>query len=147
MAAPVAELHPTPTTMIRIPFDRVNWTTSSFLIGTALIAVIGVPVYVLRCGLDGFQLGLFGFYLVATMLSITVGYHRLFSHIAFKAKLPVRVFALVFGACAFENACIDWVSDHRRHHKHVDHDEDPYDISKGFFWAHIGWLMFKLRPV
>ncbi len=133
--------------MFRIPFDRVNWTTSSFLIGTALIAVIGVPIYVLRCGVDGFQLGLFGFYLVATMLSITVGYHRLFSHIAFKAKLPVRVFALVFGACAFENACIDWVSDHRRHHKHVDHDEDPYDISKGFFWAHIGWLMFKLRPV
>jgi stearoyl-CoA desaturase (delta-9 desaturase) len=28
----------------------------------------------------------------------------------------------------------------------VDHDEDPYDISKGFFHAHIGWLLFKLRP-
>ncbi len=133
--------------MSRIPFDRVNWTTSSFLIGTALIALIGVPIYLVTVGLDGFQLGMFGFYLVATMLSITVGYHRLFSHIAFKAKLPVRVFTLVFGACAFENACLDWVSDHRRHHKHVDHDEDPYDISKGFFWAHIGWLMFKLHPV
>ena len=32
------------------------------------------------------------------------------------------------------------------HHKHVDHDEDPYDISKGFFWAHIGWLLVKLHP-
>jgi stearoyl-CoA desaturase (delta-9 desaturase) len=39
-----------------------------------------------------------------------------------------------------------WASDHRRHHKHVDHDEDPYDISKGFFHAHIGWLLFKLLP-
>ena len=58
----------------------------------------------------------------------------------------MRVFTLVFGACAFENSCLDWVSDHRRHHKHVDHDEDPYDISKGFFWAHMGWLIFKLRP-
>lgn len=133
--------------MFRIPYDRVNWTTSSFLIGTALLALIGVPIYLVKVGLDGFQVGLFAFYLVATMLSITVGYHRLFSHIAFKAKLPVRLFTLVFGACAFENACLDWVSDHRRHHKHVDHDEDPYDISKGFFWAHIGWLMFKLRPV
>ena len=39
-----------------------------------------------------------------------------------------------------------WASEHRRHHKHVDHDEDPYDISKGFFHAHIGWLLFKLLP-
>jgi len=70
----------------------------------------------------------------------------LFSHLSFKAKWPVRLFTLVFGACAFENSCLDWASDHRRHHKHVDHDGDPYDISKGFMWAHIGWLMFKLNP-
>ena len=37
-------------------------------------------------------------------------------------------------------------SEHRKHHKHADTDDDPYDISKGFFWAHIGWLMFKLKP-
>jgi len=133
--------------MYRIPFNRVNWVTSSFLIGTALIALFGLPVYLIQVGLNGFQIGLFLFYLCATMLSITVGYHRLFSHLAFKAKLPVRLFTLIFGACAFENSCLDWVSDHRRHHKHVDHDEDPYDISKGFLWAHIGWLMFKLNPV
>jgi len=39
-----------------------------------------------------------------------------------------------------------WASEHRRHHKHVDHEEDPYDITKGFFHAHIGWLLFKLLP-
>jgi stearoyl-CoA desaturase (delta-9 desaturase) len=39
-----------------------------------------------------------------------------------------------------------WASEHRRHHKHVDHDDDPYSISKGFFFAHIGWLIFKLHP-
>jgi stearoyl-CoA desaturase (delta-9 desaturase) len=39
-----------------------------------------------------------------------------------------------------------WASEHRRHHKHVDDDDDPYCISKGFFHAHIGWLIFKLRP-
>jgi stearoyl-CoA desaturase (delta-9 desaturase) len=132
--------------MYRIPFDRVNWTTSSFLIGTALIALFGLPVYLYQYGANWFLVALFFFYLIATMMSITVGYHRLFSHLAFKAKLPVRVFTLIFGACAFENACLDWASDHRRHHKHVDHDGDPYDISKGFMWAHIGWLMFKLNP-
>ncbi len=132
--------------MYRIPFDRVNWITSSFLIGTALIALIGLPVYLFHYGIDWFQFAMFFFYLVATMMSITVGYHRLFSHLSFKAKTPVRLFTLVFGACAFENSCLDWASDHRRHHKHVDHEGDPYDISKGFMWAHIGWLMFKLNP-
>ncbi len=39
-----------------------------------------------------------------------------------------------------------WACEHRTHHKHVDHDEDPYDISKGLFHAHIGWLLFKLAP-
>lgn len=132
--------------MYRIPFDRVNWITSSFLIGTALIALIGVPIYVINFGIDWFQFSLFFFYATATTMSITLGYHRLFSHLAFKAKWPVKFFTLVFGACAFENSCLDWSADHRRHHKHVDHDDDPYDISKGFMWAHIGWLMFKLKP-
>jgi stearoyl-CoA desaturase (delta-9 desaturase) len=132
--------------MYRIPFDRVNWITSSFLIGTALIALIGLPIYLFKFGIDWFQFAMFAFYLIATMMSITVGYHRLFSHLSFKAKTPVRLFTLIFGACAFENSCLDWASDHRRHHKHVDHDDDPYDISKGFMWAHIGWLMFKLNP-
>jgi len=132
--------------MYRIPFDRVNWTTSIFLISTALIALVGVPIYLVNFGIDWFQFGMFFFYATATTMSITLGYHRLFSHLSFKAKRPVKFFTLVFGACAFENSCLDWSADHRLHHKHVDHDDDPYDISKGFMWAHIGWLMFKLKP-
>lgn len=130
----------------RIPLKRVNWTTSAFLIGTALISVIFVPIYLYKNGLDWFQSIMFFLYLSATMMSITLGYHRLFSHLSFKAKTPVKLFTLIFGACAFENSALLWCSDHRRHHKHVDHDEDPYDITKGFFWAHIGWLLFKLNP-
>lgn len=132
--------------MFRIPFKRVNWITSIFLIVTALIAITAVPVYLFKYGIDWFQFSMFFFYAVATTMSITLGYHRLYSHLAFKAKWPVRLFTLMFGACAFENSCLDWTSDHRKHHKHVDHDDDPYDISKGFMWAHIGWLIFKIKP-
>ena len=130
----------------RIPFHRVNWVTSTFLIGTFLIAITVVPWYILTFEQSWFQWAMFAFMVPATAMSITLGYHRLFSHLSFKAKWPVKLFTLIFGACAFENSCLDWSSDHRTHHKHVDHDEDPYDISKGFLWAHIGWLMFKLRP-
>ncbi len=130
----------------RIPFHRVNWLTSSFLIGTLALTLTAVPLYLWKFGIDWFQIMLFFVFLAATGFSITLGYHRMFSHIAFRAKLPVRLFTLIFGAGAFENSALMWASEHRRHHKHVDHDEDPYDISKGFFHAHIGWLLFKLMP-
>ncbi len=132
--------------IFRIPFARINWKTSAFLIGTLLLTLTAVPAYIWHFGLDAFQIGFFFFMVFATGLSITLGYHRLFSHIAFKAHWPVKLFVLVFGAAAFENSARMWCSEHRRHHKHVDHEEDPYDISKGFFHAHIGWLLFKLKP-
>jgi stearoyl-CoA desaturase (delta-9 desaturase) len=130
----------------RIPFKRINWTTSSFLIGTFLLSITAVPLYFWYFGFDWFHLALFGVLVSVTALSITLGYHRLFSHMAFQAKWPIRLLVLIFGSGAFENSVLMWASEHRRHHKHVDHEEDPYDISKGFFHAHIGWLLFKLLP-
>lgn len=131
----------------RIAFDRVDWVNTIFLFFISSVAVIGAPIFLWNYGLDWFMGSLFVFYILATGLSITLGYHRLFSHLSFKAKWPVRLATLVFGACAFENSALSWVSDHRRHHKHTDHDDDPYDISKGFFWAHMGWILFKVDPV
>ena len=128
------------------PFDRINWITSSFLIGTLVLTLTAVPIYVWQFGIDWFQIALFVVFLAASGFSITIGYHRLFSHMTFQARWPVRLFTLIFGAAAFENSVLMWASEHRRHHKHVDHEEDPYDITKGFFHAHIGWLLFKLLP-
>ena len=129
----------------RLPLDRINWLTSSFLIGRLALTLTAVPLYLWFFGLDWFQVVLFFAMLVACGFSITLGYHRLFAHITFKASWPIRLFTLIFGAAAFENSVLMWASEHRRHHKHVDHDDDPYCISKGFFYAHIGWLLFKLN--
>ena len=131
---------------IRFPVDRINWLTSSFLIGTAVLTVTALPVYLWVFGLSWFHVVVAAILLGATGFSITLGYHRLFAHMSFRARLPVRLFVLIFGAGAFENSALMWASEHRRHHKHVDHEEDPYDITKGFFHAHIGWLLFKLMP-
>ena len=129
------------------PFHRVNWKTSSFLILTFFGALILTPWYLIKYDLPAIQWVMFAFYFVATTMSITLGYHRLFSHLSFKAKWPVKLFTLCFGAASFENSCLSWASDHRHHHKHVDGDGDPYDINKGFWYAHIGWLLFKLDPM
>ncbi len=132
------------------PIYRIEWITSTFLIVTALLSLTLVPwfIWTYHAQVEGWGLviALFIFYYYATGFGITLGYHRLFSHISFKAKWPVKLFVLLFGAASFENSALDWSADHRIHHKHVDEDEDPYDISKGFFYAHIGWLLFRLKP-
>ncbi len=131
---------------LRIPYKRVDWINTGFLIGITIVALIGSPLYLWHFGIDWFIGAMFLFLVMSTGLSITLGYHRLFSHLSFKAKWPVKLFTLIFGACAFENSVLNWASDHRRHHKHVDHKDDPYDITRGFFWAHMGWIFFKLIP-
>ena len=62
----------------RIPFDKVNWPTSSFLIGTFLLSLTLVPAYIWRFGLDWFQVALFLVMFFAVGFSITLGYHRLY---------------------------------------------------------------------
>lgn len=131
--------------MFKLPY-KVRWENSIFLIATFLTTVTAVPVYLWHNGLDLFQALMFLFFFIATGLSITLGYHRLFSHLTFQAAWPVKLFTLFFGAAAFEGSALCWSADHRRHHKFVDHDDDPYDISKGFFHAHIGWLLFRTGP-
>jgi len=142
-----ADTIPSQSIFRRFPIQRINWMTSSFLMGTLALTLTAVPLYLWRFGLDWFQVSLFFALAAATGFSITLGYHRLFTHMTFQASWPIRLFTLLFGAAAFENSVVMWASEHRRHHKFVDHDhEDPYSISKGFWYAHIGSLLYTVKP-
>src|SRR6516164_10888119 len=92
----------------RIPFQRVNWLISSFLIGTLFLALTAVPVYIWFFGIDRFQVILFFAMFLACGFSITLGYHRLFAHLSFQAHWIVRLLTLIFGAGAFENSVLLW---------------------------------------
>ena len=55
--------------------------------------------------------------------------------------------ALFFGAASFQQSALKWSSQHRDHHQYVDTDRDPYDISRGFWYAHVGWILFWKHPI
>lgn len=89
---------------------------------------------------------------VGTGLGITVGFHRMLTHRSFQAKPWVRGFLTVAGALAVEGSPTSWVADHRRHHAFADEEGDPHSphvgfaknfwgVIKGFWHAHIGWLI------
>ena len=51
---------------------------------------------------------LFVFYACATSLSITAGYHRLWSHRSYDAKLPARLLFLFFGSASYQHSVLWW---------------------------------------
>lgn len=122
---------------------RVNWLNTIFLLGTFLVAAIATPWYLWNYGFGVPEWATFFAVWLLVGLSVTGGYHRLFSHKTYQAAWPVRLFYLVFGAAALENSVLNWAADHRVHHDHVDEERDPYNIQKGFWWAHMGWIFFE----
>lgn len=71
------------------------------------------------------------------------GYHRLFSHQAFKAHWTVTWALLLAGSGAVQGSLLWWARDHRAHHRYVDTALDPYAAPKGFFYSHMGWMLVK----
>ena len=87
---------------------------------------------------------------IATMTGIVVGFHRHFTHRAFKTKTFIRVTLAILGSMAFQGPVIWWVATHRRHHQISDQPGDPhsphmhgksfFQQCQGLFHAHMGWL-------
>jgi stearoyl-CoA desaturase (delta-9 desaturase) len=120
-----------------------DWVNIAFLSLTPVIGIIGTAAYTYAVGLKLWMpLLMIGMYLAVGM-SICAGYHRFFSHKSYEAHPIVQAFYAVFGALAAENSILWWSSAHRVHHKYADRDWDPYNIRRGFWWAHIVWIFHK----
>lgn len=122
---------------------KIDWVNTLFLTLSPITAFSLSWIFFKNNGFVVSQIVLAVLFYFATGLSITGGYHRLLSHRAYHANGFVKALFLIFGAAAFQNSALKWSADHRIHHRHVDHDKDPYNIKKGFFHAHIGWIFFK----
>lgn len=82
-------------------------------------------------------------YWLTACVGITLGYHRFVSHRSFDAPKWVEYILVLCGALACQGGPISWVGLHRIHHKYSDHEGDPHDSNKGFWWSHMGWMFIK----
>jgi len=123
-----------------LPFlERVNWLAFWVIFGPLFFFLIGLPFIPLT-----FNTAMLTFVqYVLCGLSITAGYHRLWSHKAYRANFLVEIFLALWGAAAFEGSARWWCRGHRAHHRYVDTEKDPYTVHKGFWHAHIGWMVLK----
>jgi len=120
----------------------VNWVTAILFTLLPLAALIFVPWYGIAHGFSTASVVLFFVFLWAGGVSITAGYHRLWSHRAYSAHWSVRLFFMLFGAMSLQNSILIWASQHRTHHRFVDDVErDPYSARRGFWFSHMGWIL------
>ncbi|MEE4661566.1 MAG: acyl-CoA desaturase [Halieaceae bacterium] len=114
----------------------------AIFVGLPLLALLLVPAWGLYHGYSATLWWMALLFLYLNGLSITAGYHRLWSHNAYKAHPVLRVFFALWGAGALQNSILVWGSDHRRHHRHVDDNAaDPYSAGRGLWFSHMGWML------
>ncbi len=143
----------------RVPLPEINPEPRSNTARVLIAIFVGVPMLALVAavpvawiwGFLDWQTVVVGiaFYLISG-LGIAMGFHRYFTHGSFRAKRALKIALAVAGSLAIEGPVLDWVSDHRRHHKYSDKEGDPHSpwrfgddwkaLTKGMVWAHMGWL-------
>lgn len=120
----------------------IIWLNAIVFLTTFSLAAVGVPLYAYFVGIDSSLWWIMLATLCFAGISITAGYHRLWSHKTYDAHPVVRFMFALGGAVALQNSALHWSSDHRVHHTHVDdNDRDPYSAKRGFWYSHIGWML------
>lgn len=114
------------------------------LLRSAFAAYVGLHLAclaVLWTGTSAFAvLFALGLYLVR-MFGITGGYHRYFSHRAYRLSRPWQLALALLGNLAAQRGPLWWAAHHRHHHRFADRPEDRHSPRQlGFFWSHVGWI-------
>ena len=77
-------------------------------------------------------------------LGITLGWHRLVAHRSFQVPKWLEYFFVFCGTMAMQGGPIWWIGLHRHHHRFSDQPNDHHDSTKGFWWSHVGWMLYEV---
>jgi stearoyl-CoA desaturase (Delta-9 desaturase) len=134
--------------------ERLRLLQKFFAFPTTLIPAAGLvwaSVQLAQGKAGAMEITLLAVMYVLTTAGVVVGFHRHFTHHAFKAGTAVRAALAVLGSMAAQGPIVNWVSNHRRHHRHSDEIGDPHSpyltdegqplgALRGFWHSHVGWL-------
>ncbi|ORY21154.1 hypothetical protein BCR39DRAFT_554136 [Naematelia encephala] len=123
---------------------KIWWSNGFFFIALHLFAIYGALYLSPISQVDKRTLILCFISFQSASFGITIGYHRLWSHRAFTARLPLRIALAWMGSLGFQGSIKWWVMRHRLHHRFTDSPvHDPYAATRGLFYAHCGWIFRK----
>lgn len=123
---------------------RVQWPATVFLGVLHVLALLSLP-YLWWYGISWQELAFHISAYVVGGFGITVLYHRAWTHNAVQLARPLEYFFAAVSTFVPQMPARQWISSHIKHHDHTDEQDDPYNISRGFWWAHFEWII--LAPV
>ncbi|KAM3426700.1 hypothetical protein MY4824_009857 [Beauveria thailandica] len=123
-------------------YKHINWLNVTFILFVPLIGLISAYLYPAHLYTIIFAV----VYYFNAGLGITAGYHRLWAHSCYKARLPLKIYLAACGLGAAQGSILWWSRGHRAHHRYTDTDKDPYSVQKGFWYSHIGWMVLRQNP-
>ncbi|MFY1830270.1 fatty acid desaturase [Myxococcus fulvus] len=117
--------------------ERLNWLSS-----IPFFAVHFMCLFAFVVGAKPVDLAVcVGLYIVR-MWGITAGYHRYFSHRAFKTGRVFQFILALVGSTSTQKGVLWWAANHRHHHRYSDQGEDIHSpVQKGFWFSHVGWIL------
>lgn len=128
-------------------YSYISYLYAFFLV---FVTPLSVPLAIYSLSQGRVSMGIISMALLLYVLSglgITVGYHRLLAHRAFKTKPWLRRALLIAGALAMQGSPASWASLHIQHHRFADKPGDPHSPHQQSFWqAHCGWIFHHYRP-
>ncbi|MEB2314168.1 MAG: acyl-CoA desaturase [Polyangiaceae bacterium] len=116
--------------------ERVAWARS-----VPFILIHLAPLGLFWTGVRAADLLLCAGLYVARMFFITAGYHRYFSHHAYKLGRAAQLVMAFGGGTAAQKGALWWAGHHRHHHKYSDGPEDIHSPKRGFWWSHMNWFL------
>ena len=120
---------------IDAPAKRINLTKSIPFFGIHVLALAGVVW--LGWSWKGVALAVALYYV--RMFGVTAGYHRYFSHRAFKTSRAFQFVLAVLATSTAQKGVLWWAAHHRQHHLKSDKPGDVHSVKlDGFFWSHMG---------
>lgn len=117
---------------------RKNWGNIIGISVIHILALAAIPFF----NWKAFTVCLILFFVISP-IGITLTYHRLLSHRAFKVPLWLEYVLATIGAFSGQGPLLIWVAEHRVHHRFSDSANDPHSARHGgFWWSHVIHLFY-----
>ncbi len=117
--------------------ERIDWVGA---IPFFLLHVAGFAAFFFDFNLKILGLCLLSYYI--RMFGVTGGYHRYFSHRAYKTSRAFQFFLAFLAQSSAQKGVLWWAAHHRHHHKYSDTERDLHSPKQhGFWWAQVGWIL------
>jgi stearoyl-CoA desaturase (delta-9 desaturase) len=128
-------------TMLARDTDRaIDWPGAVPFLAVHVAAAAGIAAL----GWSWRGAGLAALLYVVRMFGVTAGYHRYFSHRAYRTSRPMQLALALLAMSSSQKGVLWWAGHHRRHHKFSDKDGDVHSVLRdGFLWGHLTWLFVR----